>query len=43
MTVYLITKSGYGVAVEIAEHDLKTLEDQLLKGDVINKIEKGEE
>ena len=39
MTVYLITKAGYGIAAEIAEDDLKTLRTQLLKGDVIDKIE----
>lgn len=43
MTVYLITKDGYGIKAEIVGDDLTTLRERLIRGDVINNLEEGEE
>jgi hypothetical protein len=39
MSTYLITKSGFGIEVEISESELVKLKGLLNKGDVINSVE----
>lgn len=39
MTVYLVTKSGLGIEIEISESELEKLKEQLAKGDVVDSID----
>lgn len=38
-TVYLVTKSGLGIEVQITESELIKLREQLAQGDIVNSVD----
>lgn len=39
MTIYLITKDGFGVEVQIQEKELEILKQRLKQGDMVAEVE----